>query len=132
MSEEFPACVCGHASEEHHYSPSGCGTSHCEYGGMCECGHHESNHWGFPSCGEDCKCTRPNLVVPYCPCREYEPDEPCYNCGHPLSAHEVDDLDCLATVQISVYPERPCECARYITESDAEEQWLAREASKVY
>lgn len=70
----WPPCECGHSSEEHHYSPSGCGGSHCEYGGVCECGHYELDHT-FPGCGEECKCEKPNIVVPYCNCQEYSPPE---------------------------------------------------------
>jgi hypothetical protein len=42
-------CHCGHPSEDHAYTPSGCGSTHCmvdnEYGGYS----------------------------PTCPCREYDP-----------------------------------------------------------
>lgn len=50
---DYPPCVCGHAAVEHHYSPSGCGTEHCEFG------------------------ADPDTGAPGCPtkCREYEPDD---------------------------------------------------------
>ena len=95
--KEFPGCTCGHSAEEHNHSPSGCGTTHCQ---------HDSNDYGIPNCQMGC--------------REYEPDEPCQECGHLFTDHEQTDLDCLATVHIPPYPERPCECAEYVSEYDAE------------
>lgn len=46
--DEIP-CECGHVGVEHHYSPSGCGTSHCEWNADDETG------------------------LSPCPCREYLP-----------------------------------------------------------
>lgn len=48
---DYPPCVCGHPAIDHHDSPSGCGTSRCEF---------DSN---------------PDTGAPNCPtrCREYEP-----------------------------------------------------------
>jgi hypothetical protein len=102
--KEFPACTCGHDAVEHNHSPSGCGTTHCQHDADGDTG------------------------LSYCPCREYEPDEPCFGCGHLLSDHEPTDSDCLATVHIPPYPERPCDCAEFIDEEEAEyraaQEWL--------
>ncbi len=41
-------CLCGHDITEHHYSPSGCGGSHCEWSESLD-------KYGFPA-GKTCNC----------------------------------------------------------------------------
>lgn len=45
-SYETPDCVCGHPAEEHNYSPSGCGTTHCL---------HDVDDYGAPNCEHGCR-----------------------------------------------------------------------------
>lgn len=38
-------CWCGHAAEEHNYTPSGCGGTHCL---------HDATDYGAPNCPRNC------------------------------------------------------------------------------
>lgn len=106
-AEDMWDCTCGHGAEEHHHDPSGISTSHCEWSERVD-------EYGFPA-GE------------MCPCNEYEPNEPCYGCGHLLVDHvthehnDVYETNCEAMIKIMHFPERMCDCTEFLFEEDAAE-----------